>query len=412
MRRLEWDNMGVRVDGRLLHHLRFADDIILITPSISQAERMLADFDDACGKIGLQLNLTKTIFMRNGWVPDAPFSINGTTISECSSYVYLGRKVNMMNDLAPELGRVKRAAWGAYKSIEDVEKKTKNTRLRAHLFNTTSRVKRLCCTCGDVDDREAKVMGNNAVVSLSSLAVFAGRGIAELKRLYEQSQQRKAICEQRFVTVAQYIGSEIGWAGKNYSEHLDAERLRCRYHDQEEHCGICRICACERVNSNGRWCGKGQSAEEEADENSNKETEAPTSNRGDVNEPIEVVEADDDDETPPASLAQLLPSRQDSGSSKKTTDLPSFHNHLIYMPSKRPSSPSLGYPPLPETDTKLLDEFYLIEGALLLSLFRFCPECGEKSPISTGNVRVIAHGTALVVHYICRSRLLRKNPVG
>ncbi|EYC10878.1 hypothetical protein Y032_0053g2348 [Ancylostoma ceylanicum] len=137
MRRLEWDNMGVRVDGRLLHHLRFADDIVLITPSISQAERMLADFDDACGKIGLQLNLTKTMFMRNGWIPDAPFSLNGTTISECSSYVYLGREVNMMNDLAPELGRRKRAAWGAYKSIEDVVKKTKNIRLRAHLFNTT-----------------------------------------------------------------------------------------------------------------------------------------------------------------------------------------------------------------------------------------------------------------------------------
>ncbi|EYB93568.1 hypothetical protein Y032_0180g763 [Ancylostoma ceylanicum] len=43
----------------------------------------------------------------------------------------------MVNDLAPELGRRKRAAWGAYKSIEDVVKKTKNTRLRAHLFNTT-----------------------------------------------------------------------------------------------------------------------------------------------------------------------------------------------------------------------------------------------------------------------------------
>ncbi|EYC43945.1 hypothetical protein Y032_0476g2139 [Ancylostoma ceylanicum] len=136
MRRLEWDNMGVRVDGRLLHHLRFADDIVLITPSITQAERMLADFDDACGKIGLQLNLTKTMFMRNGWVSNAPFSLNGTTISECSSYVYLGREVNMMNDLAPELGRRKRAAWGAYKSIEEVVKKTKNIRLRAHLFNT------------------------------------------------------------------------------------------------------------------------------------------------------------------------------------------------------------------------------------------------------------------------------------
>ncbi|EPB68043.1 hypothetical protein ANCCEY_12868 [Ancylostoma ceylanicum] len=66
MQRLEWDNMGMRVDGRLLHHLRFADDIVLITTNISQAERMLADFDDACGKIDPQLNLTKTMFMING----------------------------------------------------------------------------------------------------------------------------------------------------------------------------------------------------------------------------------------------------------------------------------------------------------------------------------------------------------
>ncbi|VDP09775.1 unnamed protein product [Heligmosomoides polygyrus] len=33
--------MGVKTDGQLLHHLRFADDIVLLTPSIGQtvAER-------------------------------------------------------------------------------------------------------------------------------------------------------------------------------------------------------------------------------------------------------------------------------------------------------------------------------------------------------------------------------------
>ncbi|KAJ1357070.1 hypothetical protein KIN20_015098 [Parelaphostrongylus tenuis] len=138
MRTLEWDEMGVKIDGRQLNHLRFVDDIVLITPNISQAERMLTDFDNACGKIGLQLNLTKTMFMRNGWVSNAPFTLNGTTISECSSYIYyLGREINMMNDLAPELSRRKRAAWGTFKSIEDVVKRTKNIRLRAHLFDST-----------------------------------------------------------------------------------------------------------------------------------------------------------------------------------------------------------------------------------------------------------------------------------
>uniref|UniRef100_A0A0K0DI44 Reverse transcriptase domain-containing protein n=1 Tax=Angiostrongylus cantonensis TaxID=6313 RepID=A0A0K0DI44_ANGCA len=139
MRTLEWDNMGVKIDGRQIHHLRFADDIVLITPDISQAERMLADFDKACGKIGLRLNLKKTMFMKNGLVSFAPFTLNGTNTSKCSSYVYLGREINMMNDLAPELSRWKRAAWGDFKSTEDVVERTKNTRLRAHLFDSTVR---------------------------------------------------------------------------------------------------------------------------------------------------------------------------------------------------------------------------------------------------------------------------------
>uniref|UniRef100_A0A0K0D3K7 Reverse transcriptase domain-containing protein n=1 Tax=Angiostrongylus cantonensis TaxID=6313 RepID=A0A0K0D3K7_ANGCA len=98
---------------------------------------MLADFDEACGKIGLRLNLKKTMFMKNGLVSCAPFTLNGTNISECSSYVYLGQEINMMNNLAQELNRRKRAAWGAFKSIEDVVKRTKNTRLCAHLFEST-----------------------------------------------------------------------------------------------------------------------------------------------------------------------------------------------------------------------------------------------------------------------------------
>ncbi|VDP08703.1 unnamed protein product [Heligmosomoides polygyrus] len=53
IRELEWEDMGVKVDGQQLHHLRFAADIVLITPSISQVERMLADFDRVCGNVGL-----------------------------------------------------------------------------------------------------------------------------------------------------------------------------------------------------------------------------------------------------------------------------------------------------------------------------------------------------------------------
>ncbi|XGW34330.1 hypothetical protein V3C99_018299, partial [Haemonchus contortus] len=122
MRHLEWEDLGVKVDGRYLNHLRFADHIVLITPNIEKAERMLAEFDNACGKIGFWLNLTRTMLMRNG------------------------REVNMMNGLAPELFRRKRAAWGAFKNIEGVVKKIKNIRLRAHLFDTATLLALTCAS--------------------------------------------------------------------------------------------------------------------------------------------------------------------------------------------------------------------------------------------------------------------------
>ncbi|KAK6764649.1 hypothetical protein RB195_024827 [Necator americanus] len=81
MRKLEWDDMGVKTDGQQPHHLRFADDIVLITPSIIQAERMLTEFDEICGCTGLQLNLERTMFTRNGWVSDTPFTLYEMNIS-------------------------------------------------------------------------------------------------------------------------------------------------------------------------------------------------------------------------------------------------------------------------------------------------------------------------------------------
>ncbi|VDM54438.1 unnamed protein product [Angiostrongylus costaricensis] len=110
--------MKVKIDSRKLPRLRFVDDIVLITPNISQAERMLDDFDKACGKIGLRLNLTKTLFMRNGLVSYDPFTLNGMNIFECSSYVYMGREIKTISELASDSSRRKRAAWGASRALK------------------------------------------------------------------------------------------------------------------------------------------------------------------------------------------------------------------------------------------------------------------------------------------------------
>uniref|UniRef100_A0A7I4YT02 Reverse transcriptase domain-containing protein n=1 Tax=Haemonchus contortus TaxID=6289 RepID=A0A7I4YT02_HAECO len=127
--------MGVKVNGRYLDRLCFVDDIVLITPNIEQAEQMLAEFGNACGKIGLRLNPKKTMLMRIELVPDASSMLSGTNISEGSRCVSTSRSQHdeRMNDLAPELSGRKRAAWGAFTNIAGVVKKAMNI---AHLSET------------------------------------------------------------------------------------------------------------------------------------------------------------------------------------------------------------------------------------------------------------------------------------
>uniref|UniRef100_W6NGJ2 RNA-directed DNA polymerase (Reverse) n=1 Tax=Haemonchus contortus TaxID=6289 RepID=W6NGJ2_HAECO len=133
MLHMEWESMGVEVYSQ---YLRFADEIVLFTPNIHPAggtnagrirQRLRKD------RITTEPNEEK--FMKNGLVPDAPFTLNGRNISEYSSYVYLGREVIKINDLAPELRRRKRVAWGVFKNIEGVVKKAKSVRIPVHLFD-------------------------------------------------------------------------------------------------------------------------------------------------------------------------------------------------------------------------------------------------------------------------------------
>ncbi|KAK6756154.1 hypothetical protein RB195_014504 [Necator americanus] len=104
MQKLEWVERAVKVSSYTIWAL-----LMLMTSNISQAERMLTEFDE-CGCTGLQINLQKMMFVRNGWVSDAPFTFKGRNISESTSYICLSRELNMMNDLTPELGRRRRAA--------------------------------------------------------------------------------------------------------------------------------------------------------------------------------------------------------------------------------------------------------------------------------------------------------------
>ena len=64
-------------------------------------------------------------------------TLNGSAISFVDKYTYLGQIVTHNHNIDDEIRRRRSAAWFNFRSIEDVLKKTKDAKLRAHLFNST-----------------------------------------------------------------------------------------------------------------------------------------------------------------------------------------------------------------------------------------------------------------------------------
>ena len=58
-RKLNWEHYGINVDGVLLSHLRFADDIVLFANTSEDISRMINELATESEKVGLKLNPEK-----------------------------------------------------------------------------------------------------------------------------------------------------------------------------------------------------------------------------------------------------------------------------------------------------------------------------------------------------------------
>ncbi|KAK6735277.1 hypothetical protein RB195_018456 [Necator americanus] len=82
MKSLCWEERGIRVDGRFLSNLRFADDIVLFSSSTNEAETMLNELNEAGKRIGLRINRKKTQFMKNAYCEDGGVQLEVSQIVE------------------------------------------------------------------------------------------------------------------------------------------------------------------------------------------------------------------------------------------------------------------------------------------------------------------------------------------
>ena len=98
--RLEEAQAGLKIAGRNINNLRYADDTTLMAESEEELYSLLMKVREESGKIGLKLKIQKTKIMASG--PITSWEIDGETVAD---FILLGSKITVDGDCSCEINR-------------------------------------------------------------------------------------------------------------------------------------------------------------------------------------------------------------------------------------------------------------------------------------------------------------------
>ena len=84
---LEEAQAGIKIAGRNINNLRYADDTTLMAESEEELKSLLMKVKVESEKVGLKLNIQKTMIMASG--PTTSWEIDGETVETVSDFVFL-----------------------------------------------------------------------------------------------------------------------------------------------------------------------------------------------------------------------------------------------------------------------------------------------------------------------------------
>lgn len=120
MREMNWEEYGLNINGKRLHHLRFADDLILLAENPETLKTMLLDLDTQSRVVGLTMNTQKTKLMTNS--EKYEIEINGNNIEYVNEYEYLGQTISPYDQTNKEIDKRIEKAWKRYWSLKEIMK--------------------------------------------------------------------------------------------------------------------------------------------------------------------------------------------------------------------------------------------------------------------------------------------------
>ena len=100
---LEEAQAGIKIDGRNINNLRYADDTALMAES-EELKNLWMKVKDESEKAGLKLNIQKTNIMASP--PITAWQIEGGEVEVVTDFIFLSSKITVDGDCSQEIKRL------------------------------------------------------------------------------------------------------------------------------------------------------------------------------------------------------------------------------------------------------------------------------------------------------------------
>ena len=100
---LEETQTGIKIAGKNINNLRYADDTTLMAENKEELKSLLMKVKEESEKVGLKLNIQKTNIMAS--VPITSWEVDGETMETVSGFIILGSKITTDSDCNHEIKR-------------------------------------------------------------------------------------------------------------------------------------------------------------------------------------------------------------------------------------------------------------------------------------------------------------------
>ena len=111
---------GIKIAGRNINNLRYADDTTLMAESEEKLKSLMMNKKEESKKAGLKLNIHKTKIMASG--PITSWQIDGETVETVINFIFWGSEITVDGDFSHEIKRFLLFGRKAMRNLDSILK--------------------------------------------------------------------------------------------------------------------------------------------------------------------------------------------------------------------------------------------------------------------------------------------------